>query len=195
MPNYPSKNWAIENSKWDCKSLLKMIYVGYSLTEEGSYLKELKEVLSKWDKEILLNLYCLKQNQFIKELSGKYGNLEIVRHEAVSYNELPALLSNHHIGLILYKAKTDNYIHNAPNKLFEYLSCGLDVWFPEEMKGIYEYESQSQPKGQKIDFDNFSVGQIDQLLQSKQDERESVRSYFAEEIYANLLQSILGLST
>jgi hypothetical protein len=52
------------------------------------------------------------------------------------YAELPALLAEHDIGLILYKGNTINFVYNAPNKLFEYLRCGLDVWYPREMAGI-----------------------------------------------------------
>ena len=44
------------------------------------------------------------------------------------------------IGLILYKATTDNYRYNASNKLFEYLALNLSVMYSDKMLGIKPYE-------------------------------------------------------
>jgi hypothetical protein len=71
----------------------------------------------------------------------------------VPYYEIPNVLGRYQIGLVLHKGDTLNYVHNAPNKLFEYLSCGLDVWFPREMRGIYPYaRTDVLPKVIKTDF-------------------------------------------
>ena len=59
------------------------------------------------------------------------------------------------IGVILYKCKTLNQRFAAPNKLFEYLACGLDVWFPAEMEGCFEYASDAIPRVLKVDFNNI----------------------------------------
>ena len=56
---------------------------------------------------------------------------------------MPALLADYDIGLILYKAHTKNYKYNAPNKLFEYLVCGLKVFYPDVMLGIKPYITEN----------------------------------------------------
>jgi hypothetical protein len=38
--------------------------------------------------------------------------------------------------VIIYRAETLNYRYNETNKLFEYLICGLDVWYSHRMEGI-----------------------------------------------------------
>ena len=61
---------------------------------------------------------------------------------AISQSDFPLIISQYQIGLVLYKGHIPNYIYNAPNKLFEYLACGLDVWYPICMKGIDHIEER-----------------------------------------------------
>src|SRR6202043_3312153 len=75
---------------------------------------------------------------FLKSL-----NPELVRFQGrVNYFRLPGILRNYHTGVILYNGHIPNYIFNAPNKLFEYWACGLDVWFPEIRKSTMFYATR-----------------------------------------------------
>ncbi|NOG58411.1 MAG: hypothetical protein HND54_11800 [Bacteroidetes bacterium] len=188
LPNYPLKKWAMPNQNWNGKDALKMIYVGYSLTEKGSYLSEIVEYLSQLTIKTTLSIFCLKQNDFLKQFEGTNGSLTIKVHKALAYEELPIILSQHHIGLILYKATTPNYINNAPNKLFEYLSCGLDVWYPQEMLGIHEYKTQESPKVVCIDFNFLKQVNINHLLLNENESRNI--TYFAENVYSQLIHRL-----
>jgi hypothetical protein len=62
------------------------------------------------------------------------------------YAELPRVLAECHLGLIIYKCTTVNYIYNAPNKLFEYLACGLNVLYPEQMLGVQPWIDAVRPQ-------------------------------------------------
>ena len=76
--------------------------------------------------------------------------------QGVPYGELPDLLRNFHFGLILYKGNTLNYVHNASNKLFEYLACGLDVLYPKQMLGVKPFAaSNSRPRVLECDFEHM----------------------------------------
>jgi hypothetical protein len=77
----------------------------------------------------------------------------------VPYDELPQILSQYHIGLILYRGHIPNYVYNIPNKLFEYHVCGLDVWFPTTMESSLELVTKSSyPKICAVDFEKlFSI--------------------------------------
>lgn len=189
MPNYPSRNWAIHNQKWNGEEPLRMVYVGYSLTFEGSYLKEVVDSLKHESIPIQLTIFCLKVNQFLKDLEGKHNNLRIELNKAIDYPDLAKMLSKNHIGLILYKAKTTNYIHNAPNKLFEYLSCGLDVWYPSEMRGIHEYDSIDSPMVSRFDFKR--TFKINDIRVSRNSDTQKNISFFAETEYEKLLQHLI----
>ena len=69
------------------------------------------------------------------------------------YDELPRIIKNYTVGVVLYNGHIPNYIYNAPNKLFEYLACGLDVWLPQTMIGSLPYVTQnSYPKVTALDF-------------------------------------------
>lgn len=190
MPNYPSKKWTIQNKKWREGQKLKLIYVGYSLTQEGSYLKEVVSFLKSSEIPIELNIYCILQTDFVKSLEESSPNFTLKLHEALPYNQLPMMLSQHHIGMILYKAKTPNYIYNAPNKLFEYLSCGLDVWYPQEMKGIYYYDSNDTPKVLRLDFNKLERNSLKELIKSSG--KINKMTYFAEEVYKKLLNKLMS---
>jgi hypothetical protein len=193
LPNYPLKKWASKNKKWNRNEVLRFIYVGYSLTAEGSYLSEIVEYLNQLEIQTKLSIYCLKPNDFIKQLEKKsQGNLTIQIYDGLAYDQLPKVLSQQHIGLILYRATTPNYINNAPNKLFEYLSCGLDVWYPQEMLGIHEYKTDEDPKVVCLNFKKLKVVDVNDLLVKKNKSRAI--SYYSEHANAELLANLSDFS-
>jgi hypothetical protein len=189
LPNYPSKKWAILNKKRKQNDPLKLVYVGYSLTEEGSYLLELVDFLVQTETPAIFSIYCLKKNNFINNNEGSKKSLRIEIFDELAYSEIPLVLSKNHVGLILYKANTTNYIHNAPNKLFEYLSCGLDVWYPSEMQGIYEYDTNKSPLVKRLNFNKLSDYKLTDLLSYSQKSEEF--TYCAEEVYVGLINKIV----
>ena len=188
MPNYPSKKWAKINSKWDKGQTLKLVYVGYSLTKEDSYLSEVVAFLKTSKIPIEVNTYCILPNDYLKSFEECGVNFTFKIHEPLLYEQLPEILSQHHIGLILYKSVKENVIHCAPNKLFEYLSCGLDVWYPEEMQGIHSYDTNGRPKVLRLDFKKLEQLKFYDLLESKS-ENDNM-AFFAEDIYSVLEKSI-----
>ncbi len=81
----------------------------------------------------------------IKNLIESEGSALVRWKGPADYGDLPKILQEYQVGLIMYKGADDNTSYSAPNKLFEYLVCGLDVWYPLELKGTYEYDSSSWP--------------------------------------------------
>lgn len=187
-PNYPSKKWGIKNTSWNGTDTLKFVFVGYSVSPESSFITEIIEWIAKQKQHSILDIYCLKQDSLPTKFIGKQGNTTITIKPSVSYSDLPQILKKYHIGLILYRGLTPNYIHNAPNKLFEYFACGLDVWYPKEMLGIKEYETEISPKVIEIDFNNLTTFEIKKLLAFKSEKRRI--AYHAEDIYKNLIEAI-----
>src|SRR5690606_26439029 len=163
---------------------------GYLLTEEGSYLSEIVYFLKSSSLPVELNIFCMQKTDFVKRFEESTAHCTLKLHDALPYEQLPKVLSQHHIGLILYKAKTPNYIYNAPNKLFEYLSCGLDVWYTQEMKGIYYYDSNDTPKVLRLDFNKLERNSLKELIKSSG--KINKMTYFAEEVYAKILNKILS---
>ena len=48
-------------------------------------------------------------------------------HPCVPYMDLPMVLTEFDLGLIIYRGLIPNYQFNQPNKLWEYLGCKLPV--------------------------------------------------------------------
>ena len=90
------------------------------------------------------------------DYKNKYGRYYIRKIFRFGYPHL--ILKNYDIGVILYKGHISNYVYNAPNKLFEYLACGLDVWLPKKMTGSLEYVTVATfPKILALDFLNLQL--------------------------------------
>lgn len=185
-PNYPSKKWGIKNKKWDGQTPVKLVFIGYSVNPSDCFILELIEWLSTQQQKTLLDIYCIKQNSLPNHLIGKQGNTIVNLLEPITYKNVPEVLKDYHIGLIIYKALTPNVIHCAPNKLFEYLACELDVWFPKEMEGCYPYISiDSNSKVLKIDFNDLNKLTIEELI-----EREHLTKNESKFYYENVYNSI-----
>ena len=118
------------------------------------------------------------------------GNEWVRFREAVNYYSLPEILGGYDIGVILYNGHIPNYIYNAPNKLFEYLDCGLDVWFPGVMKGIYPYLTKgTYPKVLPLDPGDLSEWDLATAI-----DRDGLQyappAYYAENVFPELLSKI-----
>ncbi|GHB37101.1 hypothetical protein GCM10008106_17980 [Mongoliitalea lutea] len=144
MPNFPPQNWynpKIESERNFEKSI-NTVYVG-ALSLKDTYIEEYCEWVILQNGRITFDIYSynlhLDTFEYLKRLRSPFINFY---DEGIDYESLPVTLSNYSIGLILYKGSTPNYVYNAPNKLFEYLACGLRVVFPDVMKGIYPYASE-----------------------------------------------------
>jgi hypothetical protein len=161
LANYPPASWAeksIQRTMYNRP--IKIVYVG-AFSNDTMYINEFAEwVLSKaglvhWD--IYSSNFDKNTRNYINALDSTY----IKFYNAVEYDNLPSVLINYDIGIILYKGHILNYVYNVPNKFFEYLACGLDVWYPKEMLSCNEYKTvNTYPKVIEIDFnklDNFNL--------------------------------------
>ncbi len=164
MPNYPPKSWFkdIKKVKSKSQSVIKSVYVG-ALSLKDTFIKEYCDWIVTQNGKVHFHIYAYNLHDDTKAYLESLKSEYIVFYpKGVEYIEMPNLLSNYDIGLILYRAQTDNYRYNAPNKLFEYLVCGLDVWLPEVMEGCKPYlNAESRPLVQAIDFTNLKLGLIE----------------------------------
>ncbi|NLR90501.1 glycosyltransferase family 4 protein [Flammeovirga agarivorans] len=180
-PNYPPKNWT--SKKQINTKTLKFIYVGYNLEPKTSYIVEFIDFLNNLDVEYIFDCYLMTSDNFPTHLI----NNKIRIFEAIPYQNLNKVLSNYNIGIILYKGHVPNYIYNAPNKLFEYIASGLEVWYSKEIKGIDYYKKDSLPRIISIDFKTINNSIIKNISKIKHEEHTV---FNCEEIYKNVLTRI-----
>lgn len=198
LPNLPPASWArVQSKSWQERrdgEPLRLVYVG-SLSLRDTFVREIVQwVASQRDAE--LDIYCYNSDsetgRFLSELS-----CDRIRYfsRGVDYDDLPHLLTRYHVGLILYRGMTQNYIFNASNKLFEYLAVGLDVWYPQQMLGVKPFATLNhRPRVIEFDFDRLAAIDFDRFRQ--RDERLPYRvQATCEDVLLPLEEAILSESS
>jgi hypothetical protein len=213
MPNYPPKSWRIRElaqkhiSKLHNKPVaksqqanqlisskanpLKLIYVG-SLSFQSTYLKELCEWVVLQNGKVQFDVYAYNLytdvKDYLKNMNSPYVNYY---EEGIAYNDQPKVLSQYDVGLILYKAHNQNYTYNAPNKLFEYLACDLDVWYPEVLQGPKPYVTKNSfPKVVPVDFEDLENFDYTKAI-DKEGLEYKPSVYFCKEVYGEMVDEII----
>lgn len=187
LPNYPPKDWTVENTAQKVSLPVKVVYVG-SLGMDNFYLREFSEWVNRQAGSIIFDIYSHNSTQasidYLKQLDSQYIH---VNYDGIWYNDLPEVLKKYHVGLILYKGFNENFTFNETNKLFEYLACGLDVWFSEETKGIYKHITHNTyPKVLKLNYKNMDSYSLEELIDHS-GLTYKPSEYFCEPVYEKFL--------
>jgi len=163
-PNYSPAAWLqqVERSAlWPraASGPLRLVYVG-SVSLHDTYIGPLVEwLLSPENTSCTLDIYCYNLDNATRSFLERHHGGRITFHAGgVDYDDLPKVLGRYDVGLILYRCTTVNFVYNASNKLFEYLTCGLDVWYPPCMLGVAPYaRSTAVPRVLETDFNNMET--------------------------------------
>jgi hypothetical protein len=136
-------------------SSIKVVYVG-ALSLETMYVREFAQWVIAQHGRVSWDVYSDNFTPEAAEYLRTAGKDSIAFKAGVEYFDLPKILMGYDVGVVLYKGHIPNYIYNAPNKLFEYLACGLDVWFPKVMLGALDLVThETFPKVVPLDFENL----------------------------------------
>jgi hypothetical protein len=145
LPNYPPAEWvrrAAANTTVHDAVQMRLIYVG-SASLEDAFIREIAHWVS--ERSGVVSLHVVSDN-IAPDVWAALGKLNAdnitLDPKGCDYDDLPALLGQFDVGLVLYKGNTVNFIHNTPNKVFEYLAAGLDVWYPKEMTGMQVFHAE-----------------------------------------------------
>lgn len=193
LPNYPPRVWRdTENRAWKtgCEPF-RCVYVG-SVSLQDTFIEPLVDWLESTRWPVTLDLYAYNvPPETAHWLERRSGDRLRFHSEGVPYDDLPTVLSGYHAGLILYRGNTANFVWNAPNKLFEYLACGLDVWYPPTMEGIRPYRDEAHaPRIAEVDFEALDRAPIGELLRRDVlPDRDD--AHFAETVYSDLVSELL----
>lgn len=197
FPNYPPKCWngILKQKNIVVTTPIKIVYIG-ALGLKAMYVKEFAYWVNNQKGKYIWDIYTVQTDSevaaFFHELQSPY----ITVKGAVEYNDIPQTIieNKYKVGVILYNGHIPNYIYNAPNKLFEYLACGLDVWLPQIMEGCKPYlTANTTPKVLSYDFNNLEHSMKtnqydDHIIQMS----ETTHNYFAEDAMQPLLTSIFN---
>jgi hypothetical protein len=129
FPNLPPRSWWLEFGRWKKCSIskkIKLVHFGV-LSAETMFLEEILVWVSSNANELELTFFSQEITKSAKDLFVKYHSPSIILKNPVDYFNIPKILINFNIGLVLYKGHNPNYLFNIPNKVFEYISCGVKV--------------------------------------------------------------------
>lgn len=157
LPNYPPSSWQKFNKSGKMPGeVLRCVYVG-SLSLKTTYLHEFCSWVLEQEGAVTMDIYAYNILPETKEYLQKLAGTSVRFFEnGIEYDKIPDTLIKYDVGLLFYKAETLNVQYCAPNKLFEYLTCGLDVWFSKEMPGCYSFiTTDTYPKVISVDFNDL----------------------------------------
>jgi hypothetical protein len=158
-PNMPPKSWWNKYGHFKDKSTnvkIKLVYVG-ACDNQTMYVKEVLDWVSANSQQLELTIISHQLDEQTKDLIADYNSEAIKIMEPIDYYELPKELVKYDAGLVLYKGHIPNYVYNVPNKVFEYLACGLEVLVD---KKLISTASLKLPKIKIIDFKALESIQI-----------------------------------
>jgi len=188
LPNYPPQQW-YHAPKEKFSDPIKVVYVG-AVSTTTMFMKEFADWVANQNGKVEWHIYTAnitdEAKDFFKETKGKF----IILHDALPYNELPEVLTKYDIGVILYKGHIPNYVYNAPNKLFEYLACGLEVWFPNVIIGSLPYQDiEHSPKVMALDLNKLKETPFEDLR--KHSALLRTEYYFCENVLGELINKLI----
>lgn len=145
LPNYPPADWALRaqqiRASRQVSDVKRMVYVG-ALGLDATYIKEIAAWIEEQNGAYTLDIYSGNIDKavlnFLQNLKSPYISL----YKSIPYFELPEQLATYDMGLVLYKGIVPNHIYSVPNKIVEYLSCGLEVWYSEELVSTNKFKQE-----------------------------------------------------
>lgn len=161
IPNTPPRSWihkaASNRKEVQCeKGPLRLVYHG-AVHSKTTHILELYRLLINSPGKYKLDIYSRD------EIIEGY-NEDVEWHDSIPFQELALILPTYDVGLILYKGHIPNYVHNVPNKFWEYRAAKLGVIVPSEMNVTLFPESHRE-KVAVIDFHECSANQFDQIIE------------------------------
>jgi hypothetical protein len=160
LPNYPPSKWLnstqVKKSK---NNIIKLVHIG-SLSTKSMYLKE---VLSRFGSNcgFTIDFYSHQFTQDVIDAIKPHNNCII--HGSIDYFDIPKLKGVYDVGLVMYKGLSLNVKYSAPNKIFEYLALGLDVWCSDKLVSAENFQRIGcYPKMIMVDFTNLELFDVEQ---------------------------------
>jgi hypothetical protein len=134
-PNMPPKSWWNNYGQFKKKSAdtkIRLVHVG-ACDNKTMYVREVLDWVIANQEQLELTIISQQLDEHTKDLIARYDTKAIKLIEPVNYYELPKELVKYDVGLVLYKGVIDNHKFSVPNKVYEYLACGLGVFTSSQL--------------------------------------------------------------
>ena len=194
LPNYPPFSWyhLKKNPVLD-EGQTKVVYVG-ALSMHTMYTREfaawIVEQQGRYTWDIFSDNCSQEVKDFLKALNCRFISL----NPAVAYHQLPALLRQYSVGVVLYNGHIPNYVYNVPNKVLEYYACGLEVWCSHDLASTVDFKKRHQLDSIRIiDFTTEKKGDVESNSKTDDKKTGSYRKIFSsEDVYSKLMERMIA---
>ncbi len=193
VPNYPLAAWSkqIEN----CDSLnfekIELVYIG-AISFEDTYIKEVLDFVKLTEDKYNLELFSFSISNDVLYYIQSLNCNSIKYSGPIKYDNIPSVLINKDVGLIVYKCTNMNQVYSEPNKLFEYLLCNLEVWYPYQMKGCNSLRLKYPTSVISVDYMNLNTSINSNCSVYSKDLNFEKEYYTAEFATSELLRFLLN---
>jgi len=155
LSNFPPQAWSTFTPHDKVSSPLRIVYVG-SVGMDMMYTEEVARWVKQMEGFVTWDIFSVNLDSKVLSFFNQLSASNIHLKGYADYYNLPAVLKNYDVGLVLYKGKIPNHLYVTPNKLFEYHACGLDVWFPDKLVSCLPFITrQTYPKICALNFDSL----------------------------------------
>ena len=128
------------------------------------YVKEVLDWVIANQEQLELTIISQQLDEHTKDLIARYDKTAIKLIAPVNYYELPKELVKYDIGLVLYKGVIDNHKFSVPNKVYEYLACGLNVLTSNQLTSTVDLNHE---KIMAVDYEDLSrIGNFSKAIYS-----------------------------
>ena len=195
LQNFPPLKWySSQRDISEIKTPIKTLYIG-SVSLRATYLKEYCNWVLKQNGNVLFDIFTnnfdIETQDYMNSISSPFIKFNTT---GIAYDSIPETISKnqYHVGVIIYKGIYLNTAWCASNKLFEYLACGLDVWFTKDMPGTYPYITQNTyPRVCKVDFNNLNLIDFENLI-TRENHTYKPFHYNCEEVYEEFYEKLIS---
>lgn len=164
-PNLPPEQWWSDFGQYKSSykgGIIKLVHVGV-LDCETMYLEEILTWVKANSETLILTLYSHQYSEKTKELIDQFVSPNIFLKGSINYYELPKELVKYDLGLLIYKGHIPNYVFSIPNKIYEYLNCGLQVMATDK---LITTAKLGLPQIQLVDFFSLNIDLVKAKLKT-----------------------------
>ncbi len=156
-PNLPPMQWnKFAKSKKELINfeVVKLVHVG-AISLNTMHTEKMVNWIIEQNGKFSIDFYSDNVSNEAKFFFENLKNDSVRLLGAINYFELPKILINYDIGLTIYNGHIPNFVFNVPNKVFEYLACGLDVWYSNDLISIHKINSNINFFHEKEEIPHF----------------------------------------
>ena len=184
LPNYPPLFW-YQSEKSEQGDPIKLVYVG-ALSMDTMHTEAFVNWVRSRQGKFILDIYSDNVSEEARKFLKGIEEDGIRLKSAVSYYELPDVLTGYDVGVVLYNGHIPNYVYNVPNKVLEYFACGLEIWCSKDLISVIKFKKDEELDSIRI----VDFASIDESLSggsaAKKGNRTNQKSFYAEREYSRL---------